>query len=55
MAGGSRVWDCIDVKPLSLVPDDKRDSISLAATTDIDSLARILLISVDDGICQGLT
>src|SRR5690349_21305739 len=54
MAGGSWVWNCINVKALSFVPDDKRDSITLAATTDIDSLPRILLISVDDGICQRL-
>ena len=51
---GCRVRDLINVKSLSFVPHRDRDFIKLTAAANMDVFLRVLMISMKDGVCQGL-
>lgn len=51
---GGRIRDPVNLKSLSLVPDDKRDFVSSTATANVNLLPGVLMVAVNDGIRQGL-
>src|ERR1700688_405080 len=51
--GGGRIRDHVSVKSSPLVLYRDRDFIGFTAATNIDVFSRILMISVNDRVCEG--